>query len=462
VNAGSPLHTAQPLVEKYDVPGPRYTSYPTVAYWGHPPAAGEWLQHLDRALGPQAAGEPHGVALYVHLPFCRALCTFCGCNTRITRTHSGVRPYVQAVLEEFRLYRDGLGRASLELGELYLGGGTPTFLDVDELELLLGGLGPHLAPRTGASLTAEIDPRVTSREQLAVLARHGFRCLSLGVQDFDPAVQDIVNRVQSEAQVAGVTCEARELGYRSIGFDLIYGLPLQSLASIDLTMAALERLRPDRIALYGYAHVPWIRPGQRRFTEADLPEGAARRALYLRSRQWLAQLGYREIGMDQFALPGDALSQAAAAGSLHRNFMGYTTAATRALIGLGASAIGDAGAAYAQNEKELQPYQERVARGEFPLQRGHLLDAEDRILRQHILRLMTRFATSWHAAGEQTPYLAQVPGRLAQMQQDGLVELGQAQVRVTEAGRSCLRNICMAFDARLARRSPERPLLRTV
>jgi len=204
--------------------------------------------------------------------------------------------------------------------------------------------------------------------------------------------------------------------------------------------------------------VPWIRPGQRRFTEADLPEGAARRALYLRSRQWLAQLGYREIGMDHFALPGDALSQAAAGGGLHRNFMGYTTAATRALIGLGASAIGDAGAAYAQNEKELQPYQERVARGELPLHRGHQLDAEDRILRQHILRLMTRFATSWHAPEEQTPYLAQVPARLAQMQQDGLVELGQAQVRVTEAGRSCLRNICMAFDARLARASPDRPL----
>lgn len=446
------------LVEKYDVPGPRYTSYPTVPYWGRLPASSEWIDHLRRALAPDAAGERQGAALYVHIPFCRALCTFCGCNTRITRTHTLVQPYVQSILDEFRLYLRALNREALELGELYLGGGTPTFLNVEELELLLGGLLQHATPASDAALTVEIDPRVTTREQLAVLARHGFRRLSIGVQDFDPAVQDIVNRVQSEQQVQSVTTDARELGYNSISYDLIYGLPLQSLASIDLTMDALARLRPDRIALYGYAHVPWIKPGQRRFTEADLPEGDARRALYVRSRERLEQLGYREIGLDYFALPHDTLWRAAEAGTLHRNFMGYATAATRPLIGLGASAISDAGDAYAQNEKELQHYQERVARGELPLHRGHLLDAEDRVLRQHILNLMTRLQTSWAAPEHQTPYLGEVPGRLAEMAHDGLVTLSATGLSVTGIGRPFLRNICMAFDARLARRSPDRQL----
>jgi oxygen-independent coproporphyrinogen-3 oxidase len=364
---------------------------------------------------------------------------------------------VRSVLSEFALYRERLGVQELELGELHLGGGTPTFLTPEELGELVGGLLQASRPRPEAVLSIEVDPRVTSNEQLSVLAQYGFKRISLGVQDFDPRVQDIVNRTQSVAQVRTVTEQARSLGFNSVNFDLIYGLPLQTLASVEATMDAVCELRPDRIALYGYAHVPWIRPGQRRFTEADLPEGEARRALYELGRDRLESAGYREIGLDHFALPTDSLWTAARSGLMHRNFMGYTDAFTRPLLGLGVSAIGDAGDAYAQNEKELQVYQERIARRELPLHRGHLLDAEDQVLRRHILNLMTRMETQWRGE-DYTEFLGSVPERLTEFAADGLLELREDGCTVTEAGRPFLRNICMAFDARLVRRSPDRPL----
>jgi len=452
---------ADALIAKYDVAGPRYTSYPTVPYWEAAPTESQWLEHVGRALDAadgHGPGEGHGAALYVHIPFCRALCTFCGCNTRITRSHSFVMPYVQALLAELDLYLRPLQRQQLELGELHLGGGTPTFLTTEELEALLSGLSARTRLRSDAICSIEVDPRVTSAEQLSVLARHGFRRISLGVQDFDPRVQEIVNRVQSEERVAEVTRAARALGYDSVNFDLIYGLPLQTRASVDATMEAVCRLRPDRIALYGYAHVPWIKPGQRRFTDADVPQGQQKRQLYELGRERLQCEGYREIGLDHFALESDSLWKAQQTGSIHRNFMGYTEAFTRPLIGLGVSSIGDAGDAFAQNEKDLRHYQERVERGELPIHRGHRLDAEDRILRRHILRLMTRLQTRWDAPEDYTDHLATAIQRLAEPAADQLVELDAAGVRVTEKGRGFLRNICMAFDARLTRRTPDKVL----
>jgi oxygen-independent coproporphyrinogen-3 oxidase len=451
---------ADSLLSKYDVAGPRYTSYPTVPYWESTPSEAQWVERIAAALH---AGAEHGAALYVHVPFCRALCTFCGCNTRITRSHGFVPPYSQALLTELDLYLSRLGLTELDFGELHFGGGTPTFLSTDELEALLAGLFRRVRARAGASASIEVDPRVTTYAQLQVLARYGFRRISLGVQDFDPRVQDIVNRVQSEQQVRETTQSARELGFDSVNFDLIYGLPLQTLASVEATMDAVCRLRPDRIALYGYAHVPWIKPGQRRFTEADLPQGADKRALYELGRERLAREGYREIGLDHFALESDGLWQALTRGQLHRNFMGYTTAFTRPLIGLGVSAIGDAGDAFAQNEKDLQRYQERVMQGQLPIQRGHLLDAEDCVLRSHILRLMTRLETHWDEPGQRTAWLDSALARLAEPAADGLVQLDAAGCRVTDRGRPFLRNICMAFDARLARRMPDKALFsRTV
>jgi oxygen-independent coproporphyrinogen-3 oxidase len=449
-----------PLVAKYDVAGPRYTSYPTVPYWDAAPSGAQWIEHIGGALGQ--AGE-HGAAIYLHIPFCRALCTFCGCNTRITRSHGFVGPYIESLLAELDLYRGQLGLPLLEFGELHFGGGTPTFLTPGELESLLAGLFQRLRARADAVASIEVDPRVTTGEQLEVLARHGFRRISLGVQDFDPRVQAIVNRVQSEQQVREVTQAARALGYDSVNFDLIYGLPLQTLASVNATMDAVCRMRPDRIALYGYAHVPWIKPGQRRFTESDLPEGEQKRALYELGRERLEREGYREIGLDHFALETDSLWRALRGGTLHRNFMGYTTAFTRPMIGLGVSSIGDAGDAFAQNEKDLQRYQERVALGELPIQRGHLLDSEDQVLRRHILRLMTRLRTDWDQPADYTDHISTALQRLAEPAADGLVELGAASCRVTEKGRAYLRNICMAFDARLARRMPDKALFsRTV
>jgi oxygen-independent coproporphyrinogen-3 oxidase len=322
----------------------------------------------------------------------------------------------------------------------------------------LAGLLSRSSVTKDASLSLEVDPRTTTREQLVVLQRHGFNRISLGVQDFDPRVQDIVNRLQSEEQVRTVTDDARALGFRSVNFDLIYGLPLQTQDSITATMDAVVRLKPDRIAFYAYAHVPWIKPSQRRFTEADLPEGDAKRALYELGRERLEAAGYVEIGMDHFALATDDLVIAARQGRLHRNFMGYTPAFTRPLLGLGVSSIGDAGDAFAQNEKNLQQYEERLAKDELPIQRGHLLDAEDRVLRVHILNLMTRLETSWATDRDHTPFLDTVPDRLAEMKKDGLLDVvsrhGETRIHVAPEGRAFLRNICMAFDARLIRRAP--------
>jgi oxygen-independent coproporphyrinogen-3 oxidase len=389
----------------------------------------------------------------VHIPFCRSLCTYCGCNTRITRNRAIALPYLEAVLAEWRLYLERLDLEKLPVAEIHLGGGTPTFLTPEELRFLMEGLLARSSIVSDAEFSIEADPRVTTHEQLATLSDLGFRRLSLGIQDFDPRVQAIVNRVQSEQQVRELTECARSLGFTSINYDLIYGLPLQTLASIEQTLGAVARLRPDRIAFYGYAHVPWIKPSQRRFTEADLPEGEAKRALYERGRELLEATGYREIGMDHFALETDSLWSAAQAGTLHRNFMGYTSRRVDPLIGLGVSAIGDAWTAFAQNEKVIEPYEQRVQRGELPMLRGHVLDAEDLELRRLILELMTRFRTSWEASSA-CDHLGHVPEKLRELVDDELVLLHASGCEVTEHGRAFIRNVCMAFDARLARKAP--------
>ncbi|MEO7775850.1 MAG: oxygen-independent coproporphyrinogen III oxidase [Steroidobacteraceae bacterium] len=440
------------LLRKYNVPGPRYTSYPTVPYWDTTPNETQWIGRVANAVNTE--DDKSGASLYVHIPFCRALCTFCGCNMRVTRNRGLISPYVDAVLKEYSLYLERLGRDQLTFGEIHLGGGTPTYLNAAELDSMMKSLLARATVLPGASLSLEVDPRVTNRAQLEVLGSHGFNRISLGVQDFDPKVQDIVNRVQSEQQVCEVVETSRALGFTSVNFDLIYGLPLQTLDSIKATMEAVVRLRPDRIAFYSYAHVPWIKPSQRRFTELDLPEGNAKRALYELGREMLEAAGYSEIGMDHFALTSDQLFRAATTGALHRNFMGYTPAFTRPLLGLGVSAISDSGDAFIQNEKNLQQYEERVMKGELPIQRGHLLSEEDVVIRSHILNLMTRFETHWNASDGYTPFLDGVIDRLRELNADHLVETAAHQVRVTDIGRAFLRNVCMAFDARLIRKTP--------
>jgi oxygen-independent coproporphyrinogen III oxidase len=431
------------LLARYSAPSPRYTSYPTVTHWGDPPPSSQWIEHLDAAL------QQSRLSLYVHIPFCQSLCTFCGCHMRVLRNPALSRPYIDTLLKEYSIYRDRLDRSHMPLSELHLGGGSPNFLPAEELDRLLDGLLSSAEVASTAQLATEADPRFTTRAQLDVLQRHGFNRISLGVQDMDPRVQDIVNRTLEPAQLTQIVEDCRERGFTSINFDLIYGLPLQTAGSLRQTMDFVDGLRPERIAFYPYAHVPWIKSSQRRYTEADLPEGEDKRALYLLGRERLAAAGYVEIGVDQFALPGDFLAQAAKQGVLHRNFMGYTPVTTHALIGLGVSAIGDAWTSFAQNEKSQQRYELRVQNDELPLQRGYVLNEEDQRLRSHILDLLTHYETRWQPDEVDAPWHAPINARLSSLEQDGLITRSGATVAVTTEGRALLRSVCAAFDQKL-------------
>ncbi len=442
--------TLSQLLAKYDVPGPRYTGYPTVPYWTSSPTSQQWLSHLADAMDRSRAAST-GASLYIHVPFCRSMCHYCGCNTVITREPGVVDPYIDTVVSEWSMYTRQLGRVRFD--EVHVGGGTPTHLSATQLHRLLDVVLGSAEVPSDAALSIEVDPRVTTREQLEVLARLGFRRISLGIQDFDPLVQASVNRHQTVDEVRTVTETARSLGFTSVNYDLIYGLPKQTPEAIVRTMQAVTSLRPDRIAFYGYAHVPWIKTVMRKFQDSDVPSGEAKRELYEVGRRALSDAGYHEIGLDHFGLEGDGLFAAASRGELHRNFMGYTERRTMPIFPLGVSAIGDTWTAYAQNEKTVEAWRAKVSVGELPIARGHILDREDLALRQCILDVMTRLEVDW--SPYQEPFLSEVPARLSEMQSDGLIELTECGLRVTPQGRAFVRNIGMAFDARLARHAPD-------
>lgn len=439
---------AQSLIEKYNVQGPRYTSYPPVPFWDAvSPTSEEWLQHVREAF--QISNSKEGISLYIHLPYCESLCTYCGCNTRITVNHAVELPYIEAVLQEWKMYVDALG-ALPRIQELHLGGGTPTFFSPRHLDMLISGILEKCEPVANPDYSFEGHPNNTTLAHLKVLYNHGFRRVSFGIQDFDPIVQATVNRIQSFEDVEAITAEARAIGYNSINFDLIYGLPMQKASSVQTTLELVSKLRPDRIALYSYAHVPWVKPGQRSFTEKDLPSGEEKRALYELGRSFLLADGYLEIGMDHFALPEEALSKAFKNGSMHRNFMGYTPSHTRLSIGLGVSAIGDAWTAFAQNVKTVEAYLKSIENGNLPIFKGHQHTQEDLIIRQHILNLMCQHETQWCDKAAQHPLIADALIRLANLFDDGLVCLEGCKLVITQKGLPFVRNICMAFDARLA------------
>ncbi|WP_233632513.1 oxygen-independent coproporphyrinogen III oxidase [Parapedobacter sp. ISTM3] len=441
------------LVQRYDVAAPRYTSYPTVPCWDEETWSPEkWIQHI-RLQWAQSSSQ--GISLYIHLPFCESLCTYCGCNTRITKNHGVEAPYIDAVLAEWAIYRRHLGESSLPIGELHLGGGTPTFFSPSQLRRLVDGLldGNQVLP--GASFSFEAHPANTTHEHLQTLFGAGFRRLSLGIQDFDHGVQLLINRKQTEADVWRVMIDARQIGYTSINFDLIYGLPLQTLESVGDTVEKALAMRPDRISFYSYAHVPWMRPGQRRYTEDDLPKGKDKLDLYLLGQSIIKQAGYRDVGMDHFALPDDALCRAADGGALHRNFMGYTDRYTPLLIGLGVSSISDSWTAFAQNVKTVEAYKAWVNAGVLPVFKGHVLSAGDMQIRKHILDIMCRGTAVLDGPAAQS---AIVLRRLAPLFGDGLVSWDGTRVKVTKKGFSFLRNICMAFDERLHKKHVSQPL----
>jgi oxygen-independent coproporphyrinogen-3 oxidase len=397
---------------------------------------------MSAALVPPAAR----CGIYVHIPFCQSLCTFCGCNMRLARNHALAAPYVATLLREFALYRERLGAPPLTLGELHLGGGSPTYLPAATLDVLLDGILQHCTVGAGADFAIEVDPRNTTREQLQVLRRHGFNRLSIGVQDFDARVLEIVNRVQTEAEVRRVIDAARELGFTSLSFDLIFGLPLQTTDSLNATFDIVDRLRPERISFLPYAHVPWIKPSQRRYTEADLPDAAARHQLLALGRERMTASGFVEIGMDQYAQAADPLAQALFRNALYRNFMGFSASPTQALLGLGVSAIGDNRKAYAQNEKNLQQYETRVLAGQLPLQRGHVLSDVDQHIRRLLWNLLTASRTVLTPADRAADWWPHTNAVLRNLQQDGLIQLQDTSIEVTELGRAFLRQAGMAFD----------------
>ena len=437
------------LFARYDVPAPRYTSYPTVPYWDNKNVTeNNWKLTVQNIFNETNSGE--GISIYIHLPYCESLCTYCGCNTRITKNHSVEEPYIDAVLNEWAIYLSVFKNKPL-IREIHLGGGTPTFFKAEMLERLINGILLKSLVSPGYEFSVEAHPNNTNNKQLETLYNNGFRRISFGIQDFDPIVQKTINRIQSFETVQRVTDAARKTGFNSINFDLIYGLPYQTKESIANTINKVKLLKPDRIAFYSYAHVPWIKPGQRSYTEVDLPSGVEKRKLYEKGRKLLEESGYSEIGLDHFALEKDSLNIAASKRKLHRNFMGYTTNNTKLLVGLGASSISDGWYGFIQNEKKVEDYIQKVNSGNLGILRGHNHTKEDLMLRKIITDIMCKMETALDMGN---PIINEALVLIEPMIEDGLAYVFPGKLIVTEKGRPFLRNICMAFDKKLIDRQP--------
>jgi oxygen-independent coproporphyrinogen-3 oxidase len=441
------------LLQKYNVPGPRYTSYPTVPYWDLDNFSGKlWKSTVLKAF---QENPKKGISLYIHLPFCESMCTFCGCHKRITKRHELELPYINSVLKEWELYVDLLG-AKPVIRELHLGGGTPTFFSPENLELLIEGILLYGKKSEDAQFSFEGHPNNTTKAHLQALFDVGFKKVCYGVQDYNQTVQRAINRIQPFENVKKVTEWAKEIGYTSVGHDIIYGLPFQDCTHVEQTIKKTIALRPDRIAFYSYAHVPWLKGnGQRGYKDSDLPSAEIKKSQYEMGKKLLTDFGYKDVGMDHFALPTDSLSEAMENGTLHRNFMGYTTSKTKLMIGLGASSISDSWYGFAQNVKNLEDYEHLVSHGVIPIFKGHLLKEEDEILRRHILNIMCQFETNWGIAETSIVDFQDIIENLAEMECDGLVEIGKNNIKITPKGRPFVRNISMAFDLKLQRNKPE-------
>ena len=435
------------LVRKYNQPVPRYTSYPTVPFWKNDIAIDEWEEKFAEQFNRHNASD--GLSIYIHLPFCESLCTYCGCNKKITQNHSVEEEYLQAIEKEWKLYRK-LMKQTPVIREIHLGGGTPTFFSPKNLRYLLNTLLKTSIVHPMHEFSIEGHPNNTTKQHLETLYSLGFRRISYGVQDMDPEVQRVINRIQPIENVQRATENARAAGFTSVNFDLIYGLPLQSLQSIENTINQVIGLKPDRIAFYSYAHVPWTSRGQRLFNEADLPDAEVKIQLYLKGKELLMANGYYDIGMDHFALPHDDLYIAKQKGKLHRNFMGYTTQNSGLLIGLGVSSISDLGNAFAQNEKTLHDYYASVNDGKLAVKRGYFLNEEDIAFRQYIKDISCKGATVFHP--EHLFLLEEFCfPQLEQLAADGLVEYDKKYLTIKGEGHYFIRNICTAFDLYLQR-----------
>lgn len=432
------------LIQKYNVPAPRYTSYPTVPLWANDLEENNWKLLVKKAYSD--FGDQEGITLYIHLPYCESLCTYCGCNKRITKNHTVELPYIQAVFAEWRHYLAVLGTKP-NLAGIHLGGGTPTFFSPESLHELISEIQDSANIMPDAEFSFEGHPNNTTRMHLQTLFDLGFRRVSYGIQDFDPQVQKAIHRIQPFSKVKEATDIAREIGYTSVNFDLIYGLPFQTLATIEQTFKEVAGLKPDRIAFYSYAHLPSAFPAQKSF-EAFLPKESQKRELYERGKEILTEMGYLEIGMDHFSLLDDPLYLAKVNKTLHRNFMGYTTSPSKILLGLGNSAISDVYYGYAQNAKEIDPYKAQIQSGHFAIVKGHVMTQTDIDTRNLILKLICQQEATWNLC-----FYSNLGKKnwekLREFQEEGLITFDTMGIRIGAAGLPFVRNICMVFDKRL-------------
>ncbi|MFC4308688.1 oxygen-independent coproporphyrinogen III oxidase [Steroidobacter flavus] len=441
------------LIRRYDSHGPRYTSYPTAVQFH----SGFDEQSYRRVAFLSNAGAPRPLSIYVHVPFCAKPCFYCGCNKIITRNPVHAEQYLKRLRREIEL-QGSLFERRRSVRQMHFGGGTPTYLTMAQLGGVFDHLGRHFSIDRSErrEFSIEIDPRTLDANTLPTLAQFGFNRLSLGVQDFDPRVQHAVNREQSPAQIAECMAQARALDYRSVSFDLIYGLPLQTVESFGQTLDTVIGMRPDRIAAYGYAHMPRLFKAQRAIHTDQLPDADTRLQLLALTVERLTEAGYVYIGMDHFALPDDDLARAMRDGSLHRNFQGYSTHGDCDLIGLGVSAIGAVGTSYSQNRKDLSGYYAALDQGRLPVERGIALSVDDVLRREVIQRLMCKGELSMREiegryALDFSNYFAGELVALNALAGDGLITSDADTIHVTERGRSLLRTIAMVFDAYLPR-----------
>lgn len=437
------IHAA--LIKKYDVPVPRYTSYPTMPYWDTASFTNDkWITAVKRSF--DESNDTNGISLYIHMPFCESLCTYCACNTRITKNHKVEIRYIQSLLKEWEIYKKILGKTP-QIRELHLGGGTPTFFSPENLKWLISYILEDTIVHDDFEFSFEGHPNNTMEAHLRTLYDLGFRRVSFGVQDLDEKVQKTINRIQPFENLQRVTDQSRKIGYESISYDLIYGLPFQTSASVLNTIEKVLTLRPDRVSFYSYAHVPWLKPGQRGYEDADLPSDLVKRQLYETGRALLKMEGYEDVGMDHFALRHDSLFQAQQNGKLHRNFMGYTTNETDLLIGIGTSAISDAKYAYAQNLKKVEEYATAISSNTLAVFKGHIQTSQDLLLKKCILEIACESKIrQQNILNFETDMLL---NQLSQMNEEGILSYNIDGFQVTEFGRTFIRNICSVFDFRM-------------
>jgi len=449
------------LLRRYDISGPRYTSYPTAAQFTPAFSADDYV---TAARGTNASGRP--LSLYLHIPFCATVCYYCACNKIITANRQRAVPYLEALHREIELQGSLFDKHRI-VTQLHWGGGTPTFISDEQMTALMGHTRRHfsLADDALGEFSIEIDPREVTPAKMGLLRRLGFNRVSLGVQDFDPIVQRAINRLQTEAETWAAVNAARQLGFRSVNIDLIYGLPHQSVASFEVTLEKVLQMAPDRLSVFNYAHLPEMFKVQRQMDPATLPSAAVKLDMLRFIIDRLTDAGYIYIGMDHFAKPDDELAKAQAAGELYRNFQGYSTQAGRDLVAMGLTSIGMVGDTYSQNHKDMADYVAALEAGQLPVFRGVALSAEDRLRTAIITQLICHFEAD--LAELASPYLAELGDdfdvtfaaerdRLQAMVQDGLVTVAGSKIRVQTAGRLLIRNICMVFDAYMAGAATQR------